>query len=186
MPPAPGSVACPALTIYTMRILLLLICCLHFANLSLAQVDQHRLDSIEQEAQVQERRIRSEQRYREEVEEAQEQMAELERYRDERQNERLSRYFFPWGIVVTYALCAFLYWRPKLLPGFFYRELWLTVTLIGLAIMWWPVIFMLDATNAGDEFLIPKMLGDTVQLILVIALGYGVFLLTRKHIKPVE
>ncbi len=103
-----------------------------------------------------------------------------------RQNQRLSRYFFPWGIVAAYALCALFYWRPKLLPKFFYQELWLTVTLIGLAILWWPVIFMVKHTDVGEIDMIPKMLGDSVQLILVVALGYGAFLLTRKHIKPVK
>jgi hypothetical protein len=53
-----------------------------------------------------------------------------------------------------------------------------------MAILWWPIIIILDATDAGDAEMIPKMIGDSVQLLLVIALGYGLFLLARKHIKP--
>lgn len=186
MPPAPGSVACPALTHFTMRTLLFMVCLLPIANIAFAQVNQHRLDSIEREAQIREQRMRSDRNYREEVEEAREMRADMERFQTERQNQRLSRYFFPWGIVAAYALCAFLYWRPKLLPAFFYRNLWLTVTLVGLSLLWWPVIFMVKHTDAGNAEMIPKMIGDTVQLFLVISLGYGAFLLTRKYIKPVE
>jgi hypothetical protein len=204
MPPAPGSVACPALTIYTMRIqaltstLLSLVVLIQLAGPAQANADtanqarstsadiedfERNREMIEQEWKEEERRIKAGEELPTDME--RDAASASDARREVGQNQRLSRYFFPWGIVASFALCAFLYWRPKLLPPFFYRELWLTVTLIGMAILWWPVIFMVNATDAADEFLIPKMIGDSVQLLLVIALGYGLFLLARKHIKPV-
>lgn len=213
MPPAPGSVACPAPTISAMHIqsltstLLSLVVLIQLAGPAYANADtanrgrasSSELEEFERNRAQFEKSLKETQQAIKSWDEMPAQMDSLDReleamraaaaaadaQYEARQNQRLSRYFFPWGIVASFALCAFFYWRPKLLPPFFYRELWLTVTLIGMAILWWPVIFMLDATDAADEFLIPKMIGDSVSLILVIALGYGLFLLVRKHIKPV-
>jgi hypothetical protein len=153
------------------------------SSISESEEFERNREQIEQEWKEEERRIKAGEELPTDMD--RDAASASDARREVGQNQRLSRFFFPWGIVASFALCAFLYWRPKLLPPFFYRELWLTVTLIGMAILWWPVIFMVNATDAADEFLIPKMIGDSVQLLLVIALGYGLFLLARKHIKPV-
>lgn len=92
-------------------------------------------------------------------------------------------FIFPWAMVVAFGLCWLLYKNPKHIPDFLYRELWLTVTILCLVLYWGPIMLFLPTDRFGID-LLPIIIGDTVRLLLTVALGYGAFLLVRRMTKP--
>lgn len=92
-------------------------------------------------------------------------------------------YIFPWFILLTFVLSWLVYSNEKSVPGFLYRELWLTVTVLCLLLYWGPVwTYWLLGTPSPTDSLVPEVVRRTLKLSMAAALGYGVFLLARRFL----
>lgn len=94
-----------------------------------------------------------------------------------------SDYFFPWATIVACAVCILIYRSPSVFSRFFYKELWLTATLICVGAYWVCVLVVQWLESTPAPISLQRVVGDTTSLVLSIALGYGLFLLGRRMIE---